>query len=55
MDICYVAICTFEDGYISGAKELYVGDTETEEECARLVKTRMPHAMGATYEPKTKN
>jgi len=48
-------MCTFQDAYISGGNEKYVGNTETEDECVNLVRTKMPTAAGATYEPKTKH
>ncbi len=51
--------CTFQDGYISGGNELFIGITETEDDCANLVRAEMANSeweeMGATYEPKTKN
>ena len=48
-------MCTFKDAYISGGSEKFLGYSETEDECVNLVRTEMPNAAGATYEPKTKH
>ena len=43
-----VATCKFRDGSIEGGKEVHVGNTSGEQECARLVKKLNPDALGAT-------
>ena len=50
-----LGMCTFQDAYISGGNEKYVGIAETEDDCVNLVRTKMPSAAGATYEPKSKH
>ena len=51
-----IGMCTFQDTYISGGYEKYLGyGLETEDECANLVRTKIPTAAGAIYKPKAKS
>ena len=43
-----VAICKFRDGSIEHGREVHVGNTSGDQECARLVKKLNPDALGAT-------
>ena len=44
-----IGLCTFRDGYITGGDKKNMGIAQTEDECANMVKTKIPDARGVSY------